>query len=129
MPPHRPGILSAYLGKITRESSIDLFRKKHTQKREASQYALSLSELEDCLSQRETTEEKVELQLLAEAIGDFLRSLPAQPRNTFISRYYFMDSIKEIAASHGMSESKTKSMLHRTRIKLKVYLEQEGFCL
>lgn len=129
MPPQKPCILSTYLGKITRQSSIDLFRKRHSLKREASQYAASLSELEDCLSGRETTEDVVELQLLADAISAFLRELPPQPRNAFIGRYYFMDSIKAIAAYYGMSQSKTKSMLYRTRLKLREHLEKEGFSL
>lgn len=129
MPPQKPCVLSTYLGKITRQSSIDLFRKKHSQKRQESQYAISLSELEDCLSEGETTEEKIEMQLLADAISKFLRALPPLPRSTFIGRYYFMDSVKEISVYCRMSESKTKSMLHRTRLKLKDYLAQEGFYL
>ena len=55
MPPQKPGILSTYLGKITRQLSIDLYRKKHRQKRGGSDYALSLTELEDCVSGGDTT--------------------------------------------------------------------------
>lgn len=127
MPPHKPAVLSAFLGKIARELSIDRFRSRHRQKRRASEYAISLSELEECVTDGDTTDQIVELQLLAEAISKYLRALSVEARSTFLGRYYYMDSIKEVAAYWGMSESKVKSMLHRTRMGLKVYLEQEGF--
>lgn len=127
MPPHKPGVLSTYLGKITRQVSIDIFRKRTSDKRQASEYAISLSELEECVSGGDTTAQNVEVHLLAAAISKFLYTLSPEARNTFVGRYYFMDTIHEIASYYGMSESKTKSMLHRTRLKLKAYLEQEGF--
>lgn len=127
IPPHRPEVLSAYLGKIVRQLSIDKFRGRNRKKRQTSEYVLSLSELEDCVSIGDATEQDVDLHLLAQAIGTYLKSLTPQARNTFVGRYYYMDSLKEVAAYFGMSESKAKSMLHRTRQGLKAYLEQEGF--
>ena len=127
MPPHKPEVLSTYLGKITRQLSIDRFRGRKRKKRCASEYALSLSELEDCVSGGDATEQEVNLRLLSEAIGDYLRMQTPEARNTFVGRYYYMDSLKEVAAYFGMSESKAKSMLYRTRQGLKAYLEQEGF--
>ena len=127
MPPHRPEVLSAYLGRITRQLSIDMFRGRNRKKRQASEYALSLSELEDCVSGKDTTEQDVNLHLLSEAIGAYLRTLTPEARNTFVGRYYYMDSLKEVAAYFGRSESRAKSMLYRTRQGLKAYLEQEGF--
>lgn len=129
MPPHRPGTLSTYLGKITRETAIDRFRKRTSQKRQASQYSYSLSELQECVSAGNTTAQDVDLRLLSQAISAFLRTVSPQARSIFVGRYYFMDSIREVAAYYGMSESKTKSMLHRTRMALKAYLKQEGFDL
>lgn len=127
MPPHRPCVLSSYLGKITRQLSIDIFRTRNRIKRQASEYAVSLSELEECISCGNTTEQYVDLHLLADAINLYLGTLSKDARTTFIGRYYYMDSIKEIAAYHGISESKAKSMLYRTRQGLKKYLKQEGF--
>ncbi|MBQ9794060.1 MAG: sigma-70 family RNA polymerase sigma factor [Clostridia bacterium] len=127
MPPHRPEVLSAYLGKLARRISIDLFRKKTREKRAGSEYTMSLSEWEDCLSGGEMPEETLETTLLAEAINRFLRSLPKDARNLFIGRYYYMDPLREVAAYCGMSESKAKSLLFRTRNSLKDYLEKEGF--
>lgn len=129
MPPHRPSALSTYLGKIVREVSIDIFRRRNSGKRHGSEYAISLSELEECVSGGGTPEEAVDLRLLAEAIGAYLRTMPQEARNTFVGRYYFMDSVREVAGYCGMSESKAKSLLYRTRLGLKAYLEQEGFDL
>ena len=126
MPTHRPAVLSTYLGKITRQIAIDVFRKKNSIKRYTSEYALSLSELGDIFSSEETPEHICEKKLLDEAINQFLRTLPEDARNVFIGRYYFFDPLKKIASYCGMSEAKIKSLLYRTRQKLKEYLTKEG---
>lgn len=129
MPPHRPGVLSAYLAKITRRISISRFRYRNRDKRKESEYAVSLSELGDCVSGGNTTEEIVNVKLLADAIGIYLRLQPEEVRNAFIGRYYFLDPIREVARYCGMTESKVKTVLYRTRVGLKEYLEKEGFCV
>ena len=65
MPPHRPSVLSAYLAKLTRRISIDCFRYRTREKRLGSEYAISLSELGDCVSGGNTTEEIINVKLLA----------------------------------------------------------------
>ncbi len=127
MPPHRPSVLSAYLAKLTRRISIDCFRYRTREKRMGSEYALSLSELGDCVAGGDDPEEIINVKLLADTIGIFLRLQSQEARTVFLARYYFLDSIREIAQRSGMSESKVKSLLHRTRIALKAYLEKEGF--
>lgn len=129
MPPHRPDLLAAFLGKITRELSIDRLRWHTRQKRAASGYAPALAELEECVSGQDSAEDQAALRLLAEAIGAYLRSLTPEARNIFVGRYFYLDSIRETAAYYGISESKVKSLLHRTRKGLKAYLEKEGFLL
>ncbi|MBR5126419.1 MAG: sigma-70 family RNA polymerase sigma factor [Oscillospiraceae bacterium] len=129
MPPHRPGVLSTYLGKLTRRISIDRFRYRTREKRKGSEYELSLTELGDCVSGGNTTEEAVNAKLLAESIEQFLRRQPEAHRNAFLGRYYFMDPMKEVAAYCGMTESKCKMILFRMRQNLKEYLEKEGFSL
>lgn len=129
MPPHRPSVLSAYLAKLTRRISIDRFRYRTRTKRLPSEYALSLSELSDCVSGGNTTEEIVNVKLLADSIGIYLRLQSPEARAAFLGRYYFLDSVKEIAAYCGISESKVKTLLYRTRLGLKDYLEKEGFDL
>ena len=127
MPPHRPGVLSTYLGKLTRRISIDCFRRRTRQKRGGSEYEISLSELGDCVSGGNTTEEIINVRLLADAIGIYLRLQSEEARTAFIGRYYFLDSVKEVAAYCGISESKCKTLLYRTRVGLKEYLRGEGF--
>lgn len=129
MPPHRPNVLSTYLGKLTRRISVDIFRKRTCDKRQASEYSVSLSELEECISSDETPEQSYDAKVLAEVINRFLRTLSDDARNTFIGRYYFLDPLREVAEYCGMSESKAKSLLFRTRLSLKQYLEKEGFVI
>ena len=129
MPPNRPSILSTYLGKITRRISIDIFRKKNCEKRRASEYALSLDELQECVPGGNLPEEELEVKMLAKAINEFLRLQSDDARNLFIGRYYFLDSLRDVARYCGMSESKAKTILYRTRCNLKAHLEQEGFVL
>ena len=129
MPPHRPSVLSTYLAKLTRRISIDCFRYRTRDKRLASQYAISLSELGDCVSGGNTTEEAVNAKLLADAIGIFLRLQSEEARIAFIGRYYYLDPLKEVARYCGMTESKCKSLLRRTRLGLKEYLIKEGFAV
>ena len=129
IPPQRPQMLTTYLGKLTRRISIDMLRKRTRDKRGGTEYTLSISELEGTLSAGNTTEEAMDEKLLGEAISNFLRDLSPDARNTFIGRYFFMDPLAEVARYCGMSESKAKSMLFRTRRKLKDYLLKEGFAV
>ena len=129
IPPHRPSVLSAYLAKIVRRCSIDIFRRRHREKRLGGEYALSLDELDDCVTAGDSPAEAMELGELTRAIGDYLRSLDRDARTAFIARYFFLDSIRDIAACHHMSESKVKSLLFRTRKGLREYLIKEGFTL
>lgn len=129
MPPQKPAVLSTYLAKLARRISIDIFRKRNRDKRVPSEYMLSLMELQDCISAGNTTEEEVELRVLANAINEFLKALPDTARDLFIGRYYFCDSLKEVSRYCGVSESKAKNVLFRTREKLKIHLAKEGFKL
>ena len=125
MPPHKPAVLSTYLGKLTRRISIDCFRKKNAQKR-GGEYALSLEELGSCLGEN-TTEQAVDVQLLAEAIGRYLGTVSQEARRVFIGRYYYLDPVKDIARYCHITESKAKMLLLRTRQGLWEQLQKEGF--
>jgi len=129
MPEHRPSELSTYLGRITRQISIDGYRKRNAKKRQASQYALSLSELEECVPGGSNPVHQVESGLLDELINSYLRMVSRQASTIFLCRYYFMDSINDIAENHNLSVSNVKTILHRTRLGLKEYLEREGFAV
>lgn len=127
IPPHKPELLSTYLGKITRQVSIDAFRKRNSAKRKRSEYSVALSELDDCLSAGNGTEQEADLRLLAKAISDYLATLSIEARDVFLGRYYFLDSVREVADYYHMSVPKVKSMLYRIRAGLRTYLEKEGF--
>ena len=127
MPPHRPSILSTFLGKITRRISIDLWRKYSAEKRGGGVMALALDELEECVSGTGDVETEIERQELQKKLNDFLLALPQVDRQVFMCRYWYMDSISDIAKQFAYSESKVKSMLYRTRNKLRTMLEKEGY--
>lgn len=129
MPPHRPERLSAYLGKITRNLSLNRFKQYTAEKRGAGQTELVLSELEDCIPARTSVEQVIEEMALAGSISLFLRAQPPQKRNIFIRRYWYLCPIRDIAAAFGMSESKVTSLLFRMRSELKTHLEKEGIIL
>lgn len=127
IPPHRPSILASFLGKITRRISIDLLRKNSAKKRGGGEIALALDELEECVSGNGSVETELERQELIEKINSFLMRLPHTERRIFICRYWYLDSISDISKQFHCSESKIKSMLHRTRTKLRIQLEKEGY--
>ena len=129
MPPHRPGVLSTYLGKIVRQTAIDRYRSQHRQKRNGGEYALSLSELQECISDGDKTAEEADAKLLGESISRFLKTQKKEARTVFVQRYYFSDPIRAIAQRHGISEAKATSLLHRTRLALREHLQMEGFLL
>ena len=127
MPPHHPSILATFLGKITRRISIDRWRSKTRLKRGGGEIDLALEELEQCIAGGQSPEQEIEQKKLAQAINDFLDELPVQERRVFLARYWYMDSIREIAAHFKFSQSKVLSMLFRTRNKLRQHLEKEGY--
>ncbi len=127
IPPHRPEVLSTFLGKITRGHAIDIYRKQHADKRIPSEYCSSLDELEDCVSDSSSVEDNLEIKRLGEVINVFLKDQSEEARNLFIGRYYYSDSLKDVAAYYGMTEARAKMILFRTRQKLKTFLEDEGF--
>lgn len=127
IPPQKPNVLSAYLAKITRSISIDILRRKKRGKRVPSEYVTSLSELSDCVTDGQNVEAEIDDKQLTAAINDFIRALPDEARHAFVGRYFYMDPLREVARYCGMSESKAKSLLYRTRCSLKAHLQKEGF--
>ncbi|MBR3971664.1 MAG: sigma-70 family RNA polymerase sigma factor [Ruminococcus sp.] len=126
MPPNIPNSLKGYLGMLCRSCSLDRWRKNNASKRGAGETQVSLSELEECVPDNKSVEDELEEKELAEIISYFLRKLPEAECSIFLYRYWYLASIKEICKKFGMSESKIKTTLYRTRIKLKEYLFREG---
>ena len=126
IPPNRPGVFSAYIARIARNLSINMFRSRKAGKREGSQYKLSLDELAECADKGETPEGAAELGVVTKCINDYLETLSPELRQMFVCRYFFTDSIKDICMTFGAGESKVKSALMRVRNGLREYLEREG---
>ena len=127
MPPRRPSILSTFLGKITRHLSIDRWRSRNAYKRGGGEIVLALDELEECIPDSQTVELVLERRELAVFLNRFLDGQPEVERSVFLCRYWYLDSLADIAEHFGFSESKVKSMLHRIRGRLRRELQKEGY--
>ena len=127
IPPHRPLILSSFLGKITRRLAIDKWRSAHAQKRGGGEITDVLDELTECVAYEDSAERHLEKQMLSRAINDFLKTLSETERKIFVCRYFYMESVDAVCKRLGYSVSKVKSILFRVREKLRIYLQKEGF--
>ena len=126
MPPQRPNILSAFFVFLTRNLSLDRWRRERAAKRGGSQAEAALHELEDCLPDLRGPEEHLEAGETAAIISAFLRKQPELDQKLFIRRYFHLESIAALAERFRLTQGQVKSRLHRTRAKLKHTLEQEG---
>ena len=126
IPPQRPNRLATYLGKITRNLSLDRLKRLNAQKRGKGQAELALQELEGCIPTANGLDQIVDEIVLTNAINRFLRQQPRLERNIFVGRYWHLYSIADLAQAYGMRESKVASLLLRMRNRLKTYLEKEG---
>ena len=125
IPPNRPIRLAPFLGKITRHLALDRWRKRFSQKRGGGEVALALEELEDCLPGKDTPEEALHRKEFREGLNRFLETLPERERAFFVSRYWYLRSVGEIAEKTGLSPGSVKTQLCRTRKKLRFFLEKE----
>ena len=129
IPPKRPSPLKAFLGRITRQLSLNRLEQETAQKRGGGQYRLALDELEECIPAKSGDGEWADRMALTGLLNRFLRSLPEEQRYVFIRRYWYLEPVSEIAAAAGAGESKVKSQLARMRAKLRRQLEKEGFAV
>ena len=127
MPPHRPTVLSAFLGKITRNLSIKRYRYNTSDKRGSGQAAMVLDEIAELVSDTDSVEQEVDRRELVNAIDTFLGTLSAEKRGIFLRRYWYFDSISDIANRFGVKENNVSVTLNRLRLKLHNYLLERGF--
>lgn len=129
IPPNKPyDYLYAYLVRLNRNIALNICRSMNSQKRSARIEELTV-ELAEIIPGTDTVESEIEDILLREKLNSFLATLSEDKRNIFIRRYWYMDSVSEIADGYGISKSKVKVILFRVRNKLKKYLESEGYTL
>ena len=124
MPPKKPELLSAYLGKLTRHIAINSYIHDHADKRSPGMQMI-LDEAEEFIPDPADSDISDEIHL-RDAINSFLASLTQEVRVVFVRRYWYMSSVKDIAKDYGMTESNVKVTLMRTRNRFKEYLEREG---
>ena len=122
VPPTIPRILSSFLAKITRNIAIDRYKAKNAKKRRT--YEESLDELSECVGGGDISD-GIEISAIGEAISRFLLGESEISRRVFVRRYFFEDSIADIAKNHFMTEGYVKTMLHRTRKGLAEFLKKE----
>lgn len=127
MPPHRPDILSAFLGKLTRNLSFNRYKHNRADKRGGGELPLVLEELSELVSGRDDVEQELDSRELIKAIDTFLDTQSAEKRSLFIGRYWYSDSISQLAARYGMKEGAVSMSLSRLRFQLHNYLLKRGF--
>ena len=126
MPPKRPAVLSVFLGKITRNGAVSRWRERNANKRGGGEITFALEELRECVADADTVENAYAHKETVRAVNTLLGSLTETERNVFLRRYWCVDTVADIAGDFGFTEGKVKSMLHRTRLKLRKHLEREG---
>ncbi len=124
IPPQSPTHFFAYLAKLCRHFALGRLDWKNAAKRKAEVVALT-QEMESCIPDIRR-EQALEGKELGRILNSFLRSLSPENRMVFLRRYWYVDTVAEIAARYGISESTVMTRLHRTRKKLSAYLEKEG---
>ena len=124
IPPRRPTYLYAYLAKICRFFALGKLDWKAAAKRKTEVVSLT-DEMALCIPDQRK-EAEVSGKEIGRAMNEFLGNLNQESRVIFLRRYWFCDTIAEIAERYGISESKVKMRLHRTRPQLADYLNKEG---
>ena len=127
IPPHRPTVLSAFLGKIVRNLAFNRYKHNTADKRGGGEIAAVLDELAGCVSGNDNIEQAYEYKELVAAINDFLGGLPTEKRNIFVCRYWYADSISDIAGRYDISYFAASMTLNRLRTNLRNYLRKRGY--
>ena len=124
IPPSRPAHFYAFLAAICRSLSLNKLDWRQAAKRKAEVISLT-QEMELCIPDT-SRDRQLEGREIGRVLNDFLASLPRESRLIFLRRYWYVDTVAEIAQRYGMTESKVKMQLSRTRDKLHSHLEREG---
>lgn len=127
IPPHKPESLRTFLAKITRNLSLDRFKRYSAEKRGGGEVPLVLDELKEGLRLRDGEDQLIESMMMRELLNGFIGSLKHETRVIFLRRYWYFSSVSSIASDLGLSESKVKMVLFRTRRRLAEHLKKEGY--
>ena len=127
IPPQRPRSLKSFAGRIVRNLALNVRRVDAAWKRGGGQVPVAQEEHKEVVSGEDTPEAALDRTALLEAMDSFLAELPEVQRNLFLRRYWYLDSVEQMAKRFAMSKTHVTTTLHRLRVKLRTYLEQEGF--
>lgn len=125
IPPHIPARLQSFLGRLTRNISMNKLRNENAQKRGSGEAKVVFDEVSEWLSSGQDVEDTVDESIITDSLNEFLGSISETERNVFVRRYVYFQPVAEIAQAHGFSVSKVKSMLLRLRNRLRKKLEKE----
>lgn len=128
IPPQKPELFRAWLGRVVRNISLNLWNRNHAQKRNSGM-EMMLSELEECIPSPASIENEIEDMELGRVISVWLRTLTDEDRMYFIIRYWNGVPLKDIAEKHGLRADKLAQKMLRLRKSLKTALEKEGITL
>lgn len=127
IPPERPRCLRAYFARITRNIATNIYRKNTSKKRGGGEIGIVFDELSECAADDIIIEDEIEKRELVHYINSFLDALPERERAMFVRRYFFAESIRDIALRFKVRENYIRAMISKTRRKLKKYLEEVYF--
>ena len=126
IPPEKPTHLRAYFCRLVRNAALNRYALETAQKRGGTAVSVSLEELAQCLPAKSDPAKSAEAKTLSEAVNRFLWQQRPRVRQIFLARYFYAMPLKEIAARFSLGENTVKSTLHRTREKLRAFLEKEA---
>lgn len=129
IPPERPRSLKIFLAKITRNLALNRYFAAKSEKRGGGEVSVALSEIEDFIADGGSPDEELSAKELAAHLRRFLLGRPTRDRAIFIRRYFYFESVSDIAAAIGVGEDNVYLILSRTREKLKKYLQNEGYTI
>lgn len=126
IPPHKPEIFCAYLGRIARNLSLHRFQYNTAQKRGGGQTPAIMEELAECIPSTDNIQQEMDRAEIVCALNDFLGALSEEKRCIFLRRYWYFDSIRSIARRFCKTENNISVILNRLRRELRTHLIDRG---
>ena len=125
IPPERPTNLCAFIAKLVKNIALKRSRANSTWKRCAN-YNAAGDDLLELIPSENTVADEYESKRIGEIINAFLAKQIQRDRDVFVLRFWYRDTVPQISASMGLSESLVKSLLSRMKKKLREELREEG---
>ena len=127
IPPQRPRFLRMFLARIIRNRALNQVKANTAIKRGSGETDLIYEEISECISDGRSVESEILAKELGSTISDFVKGLPEREGDVFVRRYFFLESVKDIAGNYGMTPGNVSVILNRTRKKLGDHLVTKGY--